>query len=391
MKNITSENHRESGIRLRNESTVTFEGRNTHKNDTQAIKDVVLNGKNESTMKGVTDQYIQTSETTENDKKNIFYSFREIRNVTKFDELQAAVQIDNAIININDNITLTDELKITGKNIIVNGNNKEFDLSSDKKITINKAAAGTKISNLNIKNYVSQGIFLYKTNNITLENINLTGDASKSLVGIDVDGSTDVIIKNVISTNHKNIGIRLRDKASVELDNITLTGVSGQNSTGIEVSDSNAKMRTIKSANHKLAMSLKKQSNVEFLGGNTHTDDKEIIKVTVATGETASTIKDDTKQYVQTSDSSQGGTEIYYGFFETREVNTVDDLIAAVQQSNRIINLNKDITLTDELQITGQNVIINGNDKTITLAEGKKITIKATATGSKISDLKLKG
>lgn len=66
-----------------------------------------------------------------------------------------------------------------------------------------------------------------------MENINLTGDGSKSLVGIDVDGSTDVIIKNVTSINHKNIGIRLRDKASVELDNINLTGVSGQNSTGI--------------------------------------------------------------------------------------------------------------------------------------------------------------
>lgn len=394
INNIKSENHKEAGIRVRKQSTVTFEGRNVHKNDKFAVKDVVLNTEGENKILGVTEQYIQTSETTETDKKNTFYSFREIINVNNFTELEAAVAVDNSIINIKSDIKLDEELIITGKNITFNGEGRNLDLSTGKKITVKQAAEGTKLSDININNYGSQAIFLYKTNNITLENINLTGDGSKSLVAIDLNGSTDIKIENVTSTNHKTAGIRLGSKSSVYLNNISLTGVKGQNSTGIELSDSKARMNAIKSSNHSCAITLKNESDVEFVGGNTHTDDKEIIKVVVATGEKPSAIKDDTNQYLQTSQGTQGGTgtqEIYYGFFETKEVNTVDELITAVSQSNRIINLNQDIELKEELQISGQNVIINGNNRTITLAEGKKITIKSTATGSKISKVKIKG
>lgn len=394
INNIKSENHKEAGIRVRKQSTVTFEGRNVHKNDKFAVKDVVLNTEGENKILGVTEQYIQTSETTETDKKNTFYSFREIINVNNFTELEAAVAVDNSIINIKSDIKLDEELIITGKNITFNGEGRNLDLSTGKKITVKQAAEGTKLSDININNYGSQAIFLYKTNNITLENINLTGDGSKSLVAIDLNGSTDIKIENVTSTNHKTVGIRLGSKSSVDLNNISLTGVKGQNSTGIELSDSKARMNAIKSSNHSCAITLKNESDVEFVGGNTHTDDKEIIKVVVATGEKPSAIKDDTNQYLQTSQGTQGGTgtqEIYYGFFETKEVNTVDELITAVSQSNRIINLNQDIELKEELQISGQNVIINGNNRTITLADGKKITIKSTATGSKISKVKIKG
>lgn len=394
INNIKSENHKEAGIRVRKQSTVTFEGRNVHKNDKFAVKDVVLNTEGENKILGVTEQYIQTSETTETDKKNTFYSFREIINVNNFTELEAAVAVDNSIINIKSDIKLDEELIITGKNITFNGEGRNLDLSTGKKITVKQAAEGTKLSDININNYGSQAIFLYKTNNITLENINLTGDGSKSLVAIDLNGSTDIKIENVTSTNHKTAGIRLGSKSSVDLNNISLTGVKGQNSTGIELSDSKARMNAIKSSNHSCVITLKNESDVEFVGGNTHTDDKEIIKVVVATGEKPSAIKDDTNQYLQTSQGTQGGTgtqEIYYGFFETKEVNTVDELITAVSQSNRIINLNQDIELKEELQISGQNVIINGNNRTITLAEGKKITIKSTATGSKISKVKIKG
>lgn len=394
INNIKSENHKEAGIRVRKQSTVTFEGRNVHKNDKFAVKDVVLNTEGENKILGVTEQYIQTSETTETDKKNTFYSFREIINVNNFTELEAAVAVDNSIINIKSDIKLDEELIITGKNITFNGEGRNLDLSTGKKITVKQAAEGTKLSDININNYGSQAIFLYKTNNITLENINLTGDGSKSLVAIDLNGSTDIKIENVTSTNHKTVGIRLGSKSSVDLNNISLTGVKGQNSTGIELSDSKARMNAIKSSNHSCVITLKNESDVEFVGGNTHTDDKEIIKVVVATGEKPSAIKDDTNQYLQTSQGTQGGTgtqEIYYGFFETKEVNTVDELITAVSQSNRIINLNQDIELKEELQISGQNVIINGNNRTITLAEGKKITIKSTATGSKISKVKIKG
>lgn len=394
INNIKSENHKEAGIRVRKQSTVTFEGRNVHKNDKFAVKDVVLNTEGENKILGVTEQYIQTSETTETDKKNTFYSFREIINVNNFTELEAAVAVDNSIINIKSDIKLDEELIITGKNITFNGEGRNLDLSTGKKITVKQAAEGTKLSDININNYGSQAIFLYKTNNITLENINLTGDGSKSLVAIDLNGSTDIKIENVTSTNHKTVGIRLGSKSSVDLNNISLTGVKGQNSTGIELSDSKARMNAIKSSNHSCVITLKNESDVEFVGGNTHTDDKEIIKVVVATGEKTSAIKDDTNQYLQTSQGTQGGTgtqEIYYGFFETKEVNTVDELITAVSQSNRIINLNQDIELKEELQISGQNVIINGNNRTITLAEGKKITIKSTATGSKISKVKIKG
>lgn len=394
INNIKSENHKEAGIRVRKQSTVTFEGRNVHKNDKFAVKDVVLNTEGENKILGVTEQYIQTSETTETDKKNTFYSFREIINVNNFTELEAAVAVDNSIINIKSDIKLDEELIITGKNITFNGEGRNLDLSTGKKITVKQAAEGTKLSDININNYGSQAIFLYKTNNITLENINLTGDGSKSLVAIDLNGSTDIKIENVTSTNHKTVGIRLGSKSSVDLNNISLTGVKGQNSTGIELSDSKARMNAIKSSNHSCTITLKNESDVEFVGGNTHTDDKEIIKVVVATGEKPSAIKDDTNQYLQTSQGTQGGTgtqEIYYGFFETKEVNTVDELITAVSQSNRIINLNQDIELKEELQISGQNVIINGNNRTITLAEGKKITIKSTATGSKISKVKIKG
>ena len=155
--------------------------------------------------------------------------FREIINVNNFTELEAAVAVDNSIINIKSDIKLDEELIITGKNITFNGEGRNLDLSTGKKITVKQAAEGTKLSDININNYGSQAIFLYKTNNITLENINLTGDGSKSLVAIDLNGSTDIKIENVTSTNHKTAGIRLGSKSSVDLNNIRLTGVKGQN------------------------------------------------------------------------------------------------------------------------------------------------------------------
>ena len=306
IENITSKNHSECGIRLREEAKVEFSGNNNHENDNADIKMVVLNNASESVITDNTDKYIKTSETIDKDKKNIFYSLRKTIDVTDFTELEQAVTVNNAIININNTIELEQELNITGKNITINGNDNTIDLKDSKnKIVVKSTSVGTTLSNISFENYTSSAILLYNAKDIVLDNIELLGTDKKSSVGIDVSNST-ATIKNITSKNHIECGIRLRDA-----------------------------------------------STVTFEGNNTHENDTAAIRSMVKDGQNENKINDVNGQYLKTDekvDSANTKNE-YYNTQKIVNVDTFEKLKDAITIPNSLINITQDITLKENLEI----------------------------------------
>ena len=332
IENLTSKNHSECGIRLREEAKVEFSGNNSHENDNDDIKMVVLNNASESVITDNTSKYIKTSETNDKDKKNIFYSLRKTIDVTDFTELEQAVTVNNAIININNTIELEQELNITGKNITINGNDNTIDLKDSKnKIVVKSTSVGTTLSNINFENYTSSAILVYNTKDITLDNIKLLGTDKKSSVGIDVSNST-ATIKNITSKNHIECGIRLRDA-----------------------------------------------STVTFEGNNTHENDTAAIRSMVKDGQDKNKIHDVNGQYLKTDekvDSANTKNE-YYNTQKIVSVGTFEELKDAITIPNSLINITQDITLKENLEIKANYVTIDGNNFKFDLGNVDSFSVKA--------------
>ena len=166
---------------------------------------------------------IDKNTNTNQDKEN--KSISEI-DVHDYDSLKEALSKSNVIINIKNNIQITDTINVTGSNIVVNGEGQTLDLneidSLNKKNKFIIKSNNVEISNLTFENYISSAISIYRSNNIYLKDISISGNDKslsvdkQSLVGIDLDNST-VKLKNITSKNHRYSSIRLRKESTVEL------------------------------------------------------------------------------------------------------------------------------------------------------------------------------
>ena len=283
---------------------------------------------------------IDKNTNTNQDKEN--KSISEI-DVHDYDSLKEALSKSNVIINIKNNIQITDTINVTGSNIVVNGEGQTLDLneidSLNKKNKFIIKSNNVEISNLTFENYISSAISIYRSNNIYLKDISISGNDKslsvdkQSLVGIDLDNST-VKLKNITSKNHRYSSIRLRKESTVELE-----------------------------------------------GGNTHTDDKEEIQSIVLNGANANNVNDTTNQYTEIRESTDTNNtkNIYYNTSKCIDVYDFESLKNALLVPNSTININKDIIFDEDLNIVNKNIIINGNDKKIDL-NNCKLTIKADST-----------
>ncbi|MEE0933843.1 pectate lyase-like adhesive domain-containing protein [Clostridium sp. D43t1_170807_H7] len=135
--------------------------------------------------------------------------------VTDFTSLADAIKKSNIEITIKNDITLqgSEVLNVTGKNVTINGGGFTLDLNQvDSTDTTNKfviKSNDTIVEDLKIKNYINNGISVYRVSGIELRNIELIGRDKnttavneQSKVGIDLDNST-VIMENITCSNHR--------------------------------------------------------------------------------------------------------------------------------------------------------------------------------------------
>ena len=107
MENIKSENHKYSGIRVKNGSTLTLKGTNTHKNDKVDVQNITKTGENPNKIDDVEKQYLEIgttqsdSNTTSGVVTTTTTNYRaKVVNVETFDELKNAITVANSVVNI---------------------------------------------------------------------------------------------------------------------------------------------------------------------------------------------------------------------------------------------------------------------------------------------------
>ena len=187
MENIKSENHKYSGIRVKNGSTLTLKGTNTHKNDKVDVQNITKTGENPNKIDDVEKQYLEIgttqsdSNTTSGVVTTTTTNYRaKVVNVETFDELKNAITVANSVVNITKDITLTDNLNIIKENITINGNGNKLDLNNTtNKVVVKSTATGTVLNNLKVVNYEQIGIAVDNAKDVTLDTVEVIGTPNK--------------------------------------------------------------------------------------------------------------------------------------------------------------------------------------------------------------------
>ncbi len=353
VQNITSKNHRYSGIRLRNESSITLEGGNLHIDDTQDLESVTVQGANDNTIEDITSQYNLTEEKDDlvNGRKTAYYNTKKAIEVDSFEKLQQAILIQNSIISVVADITFHDDIDITNKHITINGNGNTFDLNGQYKFSV-KADYST-VLDLNIENYISTGLTVYRARGVHLSNVTLIGkhidlsNEERSKVGIDIFEST-VELGNITSKSHLYRGIQVR---------------SG--------------------------------SIVKIVTKNQHENDTIHMQSIVAENDVDNQIIDDSNFYLKGVEKEEEGI-ISTNYFSKIDVDitSVQEFIHNLQNSGNVLHIKNDIRVeqtdlpvgVDIFEfVVSSNIIVQGNGNTIDLNNLGTITIKGDST--KFEDL----
>ena len=359
MKNITSKNNTDCGIRVKKNSPVTLEGGNIHINDKVDLKVILEKDQADYNIDDKTNQYAEKVNTTEsNGNKSVCYTANNTVNVDSFEQLEEAVLIKKGTININNNIDFAKNLEIknTSKDITINGNNHTIELSNSYKFTVR--ASNATIKDLEFSNYVDNGLTVYNVTNTNLSNLTFTGnDATlsndkRSKVGIDIYKST-VTLNNITTANHLYRAIQVRGGSTVDI-------LSKNNHTNDTVH-----IQTIKD--------LKKEES-----DNKINDEKGLYLAGTPT------------------ENNDKKTVNYFAKKEV-EVSTAKDFIDNLNTSGSVLNIKNDITIKEEdlkslgdktELVVSNNIIINGNDNAIDLNKLATVTLKGNDI--KLNNLNIK-
>ena len=343
LEKIKSEDHRYSGIRLRNQSEITLNGGNTHSNDVSDIESQVANGAADNKIIDDNNTYTKWQDKVNNGTTSTIYKVKTIATASTLDEFKAAIKTPNSIITLTNNITLDGNIEINQKNIIIKGNSNEISLNHKFSLVV-KSASNVEIDDVTIKDYKGTGLTIYSCDNVALSNIHLIGkDASlpkeeRSTVGLDIYNSK-VKLSNIETKNHLYRGIQVR-----------------------------------------------KESTVDILTVNIHNNDSVHMQNIIASGENPSTINDSGNVYLPGNKYSEGKDEkIDYYSQKNITINSVADLKNNIKNSGNVLTLDSDIKIeksdleqgkdTLELELAS-SVVINGNGRTIDLNNLGSITLK---------------
>jgi len=293
---------------------------------TEATQEVVTEVSEEVIMEA--EALVNEEEVSTTEVKSVEY------NVTNATQLQEALAKEGAIINLLNNIDISEKLNANAKNVTINGGG--FTLNINETTVTNLfmvRGSGLKINDLTITGYSSSAMYLLNAKDIVLTDVNLYGkDDKSSLVGIDADNST-ITLEKVNTKNHRYSAFRVR-----------------------------------------------KNSSIDYRGGNTSTNDNKQVECLEDGGSNTITNNnsgDPVKYTVIDTSIVNGVKKVYYALAHSIDVDTYEELVDAVTKPNSIINIVGDITLDGEITIKQDKIVINGNGNTINCNKDYKITVSS--------------
>lgn len=269
--------------------------------------------------------------------------------VDDFDSLKKAVEKSDIEINIKKNIVLQDSINITGTNVTINGGGFTLDLNqtnpSDTSSRFEIKSNDVVINNLKVKNYLTNGISVYRASGIELNSI--------ELIGID---------KSVTDKN--------------ELSKV-----------GIDINQSNVKVGDITSSNHLYrGIQVRGGSTVEITSKNIHDNDTVHMQTIKNDGESDNKIVDSQNSYlIGTEKVNDNKTTVDYFLKRDVEITTAQDLINNISNNGNVLHVRNNIKLdasnlpqgdTKIELVVSSNILIEGNGNTLDLNDIGNLTLK---------------
>ena len=336
VEDVITENHKYSGIRLRNKSTINVLGQNDHINDYQELEVVgtgsIINQPNKT--------YYGDSGA---DNNKVYYNLYKTISVQNHNEFKKAILRPNTIVNLETDIILTESIETTAKRVKINGRDFTVDGNNKFKITVKAEEIGN--SEAVFANYTAGALSSYTAQNAQVYKVKFIGNETskpkdeRSTYGLDIYNST-VSLEGIKAYKHLYRGIQVRNGSIVE---------------------------------------IKSQS--------IHVDDKVHMQVIQKDGEKESVITDPNGYYIAGTpivDKNKTATADYFTKREV-EVTSPEDFIDGIGVSGSVLEIQGDIVFSEEDLPEGQdsielvvdsNVIINGNGATLDLGGVASITFK---------------
>nr|WP_249436048.1 S-layer homology domain-containing protein [Paenibacillus sp. Marseille-Q4541] len=346
VRDITTSNNSWGGIEVAkgsaenlSASTLTVEGKNTH-SENVAIWTVNPNGEGNQVVDEA-GEYRSYEDARPGKKGYTNYILNNAYQVVNtFDELSAAVKVNNNKVMLGSDIAEEGKvLELTGENVTLHGGSKTLSLT-DANNSFLITGNGATIVKLTVKDSAKYNVHVYNAQNVKFDYVTFENADNGGLL---INGST-VTVSNITTSNNKWGGIEVSKGSAENLSASTLT--------------------------------------VE--GTNKHSEDVAIW--TVNPNNEGNSVVDEANQYHASADTRQG-KEGYTNYSAYQVVNTFEELSAAVKVDNNKIKLGTSITETGKLlEVIGSNVVIEGNNKTLSLKEaGNSFLI--FGSGTKVMNL----
>ena len=221
LKDITSNEHTLSGIRLRSSAAVTYEGGNEHNNDHKPLVIIDQNG----TTGGTVDsslapadekQYTYIDTFVNGNATNNYYALAYLVDVHNHQELVNALAKPNTYITLKNDITLQDNVTITNEMTTIKGEGFTI-YGGTHKLTVN-TQQNVVIENVNFRDYTSNILSIWNTKNVKISNVKMFGNLDgTSKNGIDIKNSTEVVLSDIYTRNHTLRAIQIRGGSGVTL------------------------------------------------------------------------------------------------------------------------------------------------------------------------------
>ena len=269
--------------------------------------------------------------------------------VDDFDSLKKAVEKSDIEINIKKNIVLQDSINITGTNVTINGGGFTLDLNqtnpSDTSSRFEIKSNDVVINNLKVKNYLTNGISVYRASGIELNSIELIG----------------------------------RDKSVTDKNELS--------KVGIDINQSNVKVGDITSSNHLYrGIQVRGGSTVEITSKNIHDNDTVHMQTIKNDGESDNKIVDSQNSYlIGTEKVNDNKTTVDYFLKRDVEITTAQDLINNISNNGNVLHVRNNIKLDAsnlpqgdtkiELAVSA-NILIEGYGNTLDLNDIGNLTLK---------------
>lgn len=210
------------GVDAPNPAKLTVTGLNTHNDNGKTPIWIDPNGRTDDAS-SVVDQTGQYLSYHPQDKPSFtYYQLKDtVISTSSLSEFKQLIAINGAQIELTGDLVITEEVSITGQNVMIDGNSHKIDVQGAKFVVLK--ANGVSMKDMTITNSSEYALQVYNSEGVALDNLTLTSNIKG---GLHVNGSK-VAASNLHTVDNPWGGIEVSQ--GVDSPNASVFTISGTN------------------------------------------------------------------------------------------------------------------------------------------------------------------